>query len=172
MAVLCCFLFFDQKELRYGSSTESIPDITIQLRSGNNKNLQDFTDCRRYIYITSWPGKQALIIRELRAFDSIAETYKNKLLIVGLLDNGNVKQLNRLIEKYQLKHLKGVIPEGSMQSLSGKAYPYGMLFSKYGKLIKKEMHKGELEVYMKEHVGVERAKFWKNKIIERKIVSL
>ena len=159
LAVLCCVLFFDYKDLRYGVAGESIPDITIQISSGNNKNLQDFTDCRRYIYITSWPGKQALIIRELKAFDSIAEIYKDKLLIVGLLDNGNVKQLNRLIEKYHLLHLKGVIPEGSMQTLSGKGYPYGMLFSKYGKLIKKEMHKREMEVYMKEHVGVERAKF-------------
>lgn len=159
LAVLFCFLFFDYKDLRYRVAGESIPDITIQVSSGNNKNLQDFTDCRRYIYITTWPGKQALIIRELRAFDSIAETYKDKLLIVGLLENANVKQLNRLIEKYHLQHLKGVIPESSMQSLSGKGYPYGMLFSKYGKLIKREMHKGELEMYMREHVGVERAKF-------------
>ena len=137
---------------------EFIPDVTIQLTSGNNKHLHDFIDCKKYIYITFLENIPALSVEKLKAYDSIGKIYKSRLTLIVLLSKGNAKQLNRLIEKYQLHYLIGAIPERAMQIPNGKVYPNGMLFSKYGKLIK-EMSREELEMYMKKHVGVERAKF-------------
>lgn len=154
-------ILYDTKENREEEQYlgEPVPDLTIQLASGSNKNLRDFVDNKKYIYITCWPSKQALIIQQLKAYDSIADQYESKLKIIGLLDNGNAKQLSRLIEKYRLKNLNGVIPEGTMQSLPCKGYPYGMLFSVYGRLIKQNMSKDELEHYMSMHITLSKAKF-------------
>ena len=137
---------------------EFIPDITIQLTSGNNKRLHDFIDCKKYIYITFLENGDARSVEKLKACDRIGEMYKNRLIVIGLMDKGNLKQLNRLIEKYQLRNLIGAIPESSIQTPQEKEAPNGMLFSKYGKLIK-EMDKEELEMYMKKHAVVGRAKF-------------
>jgi hypothetical protein len=120
--------------------------------------LQDFIDCKKYIYVTFWPNK-TIFIKELKAYDSLASVYKNKLIVIALWNNGNVKQLNRLVKRYQLKSLIGVVAKGALQNEPGKGYPGGMLFSKYGKLINKKMNQAELEMYMKLHVGAERAKF-------------
>lgn len=136
----------------------SVPDIVIELVSGDYVNLQDFVDHKKYVFIVVWTVQEKLMVNDLFAFDSIAQAYSNKLTVIGLIDGADRNLLNRL-KKYNIKSIKGILPKEYMQQLLVKNYPYGMLFSKYGQLLHKEMNKAELLIYLKRHVTISRAKF-------------
>jgi hypothetical protein len=136
-----------------------IPDITVQLATGEYIQLPKLIDRKKYIFINVWSGTKMIDRLDLRMFDSIAETYKNKLMVIGLLDDGSLVRLNKLITKYQLKNLQGVVSTDIKKYLKPNEYPCGILFSKTGKLIEAGMNGDALGTYMKKHVSASRAKF-------------
>jgi hypothetical protein len=136
-----------------------IPDITVQLVTGEYIRLPELVDQKKYIFITIWPGKKGMDRHDLGTIDSIAGVYKNKLMVIGLLDDGNLVQLTRLIKKYQLKNVKTTRSSDIKKYLNGNKYPYGILFSKTGKVIEMGMSSGTLAAYMEKHLSMSRAKF-------------
>lgn len=136
-----------------------IPDVRVQLATGEYVQLPKLVDQKRYIFINVWSGKKRIDKYDLQLVDSIAETYKNKLTVIGLLDEGNLIQLNKLVKKYQLKNMQGLVSTDIKKYLKMNRYPYGILFSKTGKLIEAGMNGDALGVYMEKHVSVSRAKF-------------
>jgi hypothetical protein len=156
---------FGSRDTIYSSVTKTvlelnfIPDARVQLATGEHLQLQHLIDQKKYIFINVWSGKKGKSIEEVRAVDSIGEFYKNKLVVVGLFDEGNLTQLKRLIKKHQLKNIQGLISADIKKYLKVKVYPYGVLFSKTGKLIEAGMDKETLAAYMEKHVVMSKAKF-------------
>jgi hypothetical protein len=136
-----------------------IPDIIVQLATGETMHLPELIDQKKYIFITIWSGKEGIDKHYLHTVDSIAEIYKNKLMVIELFDDGNLVRLNKLIMEYQLKNLQGVISPDIKKYLRVNAYPYGVLFSKNGKLIETGMNSSTLSAYLEKHVVASRSKF-------------
>jgi hypothetical protein len=136
-----------------------IPDVTVQLVTGEYIQLPKLIDEKKYVFINVWSGRKGIDKDELGIIDSIAGIYKNKLMVIGLLDDGNLIQLNRLIKKYRLKNVQGLVSKGIKSELKADACPYGILFSRTGKLIATGMDGNALAAYLEKHVVVSRAKF-------------
>jgi hypothetical protein len=136
-----------------------IPDVRVQLVTGEYIQLQKLIDQKKYIFIHVWSGKKMADKEDTQILDSIAEIYKNKLLVIGLLEDGNLIQLKRLIKKHQLKNVQGLVSPDSKKYLGVNVYPYGILFSKAGKLIEAGMDGMRLGAYMEKHMVISRAKF-------------
>jgi hypothetical protein len=136
-----------------------IGDARVQLATGKQVQLQDLIDQKKYVFINIWSGKGGRGIKDAQVADSIAEVYKNKLQVIGLLDEGNLVQLNKLIKKHQLKNVQGLVSSDIKKYLSVNMYPYGILFSKTGKLIEAGMDGKALATYLEKHVVTSRAKF-------------
>ncbi len=134
-----------------------VPDVNLQVATGEYIQLQKLIDCKHYIFINIWTGRK-LDVKRVQTIDSIATIYKNKLLVIDLLDKGSMFQLNRLIRKHQLKNMQGLLPDDMQPYVKNCSYPYGILFSKTGKLIETGMDGGALAMFMEKHVG-RKAKF-------------
>jgi hypothetical protein len=136
-----------------------IPDVRVQLATGEHIQLQQLMDQKKYIFINIWLEKKGAGVEDVSVVDSIGEFYKNKLLVIGLLDEANLIQLKRLIKKHRLKSVQGLVSADIKKYLKVNVYPYGILFSKTGKLIDAGMDTKKLAAYMEKHVVMSRAKF-------------
>lgn len=137
---------------------DRVPDVSVTLVTGERLPLPEVVDQKKYIFINIWSEEKDGNLSDARVLDSLAEVYKSKLLVIGLLD-GNLKQLNRLIKRHQMKGLQGLVPADMKKYLQGNAYPCGILFSKTGRLVHAGMHVKELGLYLEKHVLTSRAKF-------------
>ncbi len=134
-----------------------LPAFKIQLAIGDSMGMRELIEEKKYIYISIWSAADGLYMHEV--LDSIADKYKNTLLILGLFDKGNLHQLKKIIRKQQIRTKQGLLPIEMKEDLQLTGYPSGMLFSKEGKLIKAGIGKNELNNYLEKYVVERRAKF-------------
>ncbi len=123
------------------------------------KRLQggDLPAEKKYAYVVIWSEADAVYMREV--IDSIAEKCQNRLLVTGLLDEANMRRLKKIIRKRHIKTPQALLTKALKHELQLSTYPYGILFSKGGKLIKAGIGKNELNTYLEKYGITERAKF-------------
>ncbi len=123
---------------------EYIPDIKVQLSNGDSLNLRKIIDKKKYIYVEIWTKTCPGCIAELPIMNEIAEKYKSKLNFIGLYDKGDLMELNNLIIKYGINTNQALSSTIANYNFSLDGYPYGLLFSKDGKLIKTDVNSKKL----------------------------
>ncbi len=114
---------------------DAMPDVNVELMTGDSMNLKQLVDNKHYVFIRVWWKSCPACIQELPELESLSEKYKDKLTVVKLLDKGDLKQLKELTEKYQLKTKQALANEESNRNLVTNGYPYGVLFGPRGELI-------------------------------------
>jgi thiol-disulfide isomerase/thioredoxin len=129
----------------------TLPDLKVKLSSGDSLNLRSLVNNKKYIYLDIWWESCPPCIRDIPVLDSIAEKYKSKLTFVGLLDQSNLSDLNRIIKKYNIKNCQALSNPEVNKNLTRQGYPYGVLFSEKGELIKADMDRKQLVEFLNKH---------------------
>jgi hypothetical protein len=135
-----------------------ILDVTVRSATGERIQLQKLIDQKKYIFVNVWLGKKGMNRNDAFLIDSIAGIYKNKLMVIGLLD-GTLIQLKRMSRRHPLKNVQAMVSADIKKYQWVNTYPNGILFSKTGKLVQAGMNAGDLKEYMEKHVDTSRAKF-------------
>jgi thiol-disulfide isomerase/thioredoxin len=128
-----------------------IPDLKVKLASGDSLLLTSLEHQKKYIYLHVWWESCPPCIRDIPVLDSIGEKYKSKLIIAGLLDRSNLIDLNELIKRYSIKNLQALSTSEVNVNLAQNGYPYGVLFSENGELIKADVDKKQLLEFLEKH---------------------
>lgn len=130
---------------------DALPNLTVQLADGDSLNLRKLIDKKKYLYVEIWTKSCPGCIQQLSKMDLIGEKYKSKLNIVGLYDKGDVHELKELINKYNIKNKQALTSKEINYNFSQDGYPYGLFFSKEGKLISSDMDLKKLIEFLDEN---------------------
>jgi thiol-disulfide isomerase/thioredoxin len=130
---------------------EIIPDLKVMSSSGDSLNLKKLITNKKYIYLNIWWEHCPPCIREIPVLDSIAEKYKSKLTFLGLLDQSNLPDLKEIIKKYNIKSAQALSNPEVNINLIQDGYPYGILFSDTGELIKTDVDRKQLIEFLNKH---------------------
>jgi len=142
---------YNGKERGMLKKLEVIPDLNVLSSSGDSLNLKSLVTRKKYIYLNIWWEHCPPCIREIPLLDSIAEKYKSKLEMIGLIDQSNLSELNEVIKKYDIKNAQALSKSLVNIHLIQDGYPYGILFSETGELIKTNVDKTQLIEFLNKH---------------------
>ena len=101
--------------------------------------LQSLLQRGKYLYVDIWATFCPPCVKNLPIIEDLAIKYKDKLIVLSLLDRTNLQELKRYIEKFKLRTLQGLSTDKLNYSLHQAGYPYGILFDENGKVVIQEL---------------------------------
>ncbi len=127
---------------------EKIPNLSFLKSDSTLLYFKSLVNGQKYIYINFLTEYCLPCLKKIPDLESVAQKNEHKLTTISLLDRGDSKVLNSLIEKYTIKTLYGLSSNLLNNEFRLNGYPYGVLFDKNGTYIKEIRFLEDLEQFL------------------------
>ena len=112
-------------------------------------SIHDFLNQNKYIVLDIWTEYCPPCIRDIPKLNELEGKYSDKVIFLGLFD-GELKDLIRMENNYDIHYQVGVLSDKIKKDVLQSGYPYKLIISPSGKIIKTGISKtSEIEEFIK-----------------------
>jgi thiol-disulfide isomerase/thioredoxin len=121
-----------------------ISDYSFHLISGEKTSLHSFLNGQNYLYLNFWATWCAGCHQEITDLENLYRNYPNKVKIVSLNYEQDLKKVNPFIEKYKILWDNGFSTSEINDKLFIDGLPRNILIDPSGKIVAMNMHPSKL----------------------------
>lgn len=128
---------------------DRLPNQIFELIGGEKKNLRDFQNQEKYIYVEIWGMWCGPCLDSIDELREVSKKYGDRLTIIYLnYRDSDKRKVEAYLEGLELEWIFGYSNESINESLNMGGLPHGILFDNYGKLIEERLHPMSLMNYL------------------------